>query len=431
MFSSAVTGLAGHNSKTACDVWQPEFGQGQQTQENSYRFRGIVRRIVTQEPKDALRKGFSIKGLDAEGQQGLDSFNERREFLSKFETLRGWARKYAGAGMLMNIDDGRDWSEPVNFQNIRRVGQLTVLDRCELEVRDYEHDIESGVIYSPKAYYLVSDNQREVHPSRIIIMHGIKLTPREMMQNNGWGESVINAVWKALRDYLTTHSYLAEAVTRLTQGVLTMPSLEGAMTGCDAEKVEERMQSLAFWMGALGDIALTTDESYEVHTRSMAGMPEVARVFFEQLVVETEIPMTILGGQTPGGLNTGANTGEWQSWTSHLSGEQVRTYNPAIRQYMNVVFRAGNSPIADTPDDWSIEWPELFEPNMVEFSNALAQTANAGVLLQSAGMYTRNEIRNNPLLTKAFPHSEGVEVSDDIDDSFGEPEGEELSIGEE
>ena len=426
MFSSQVTGLGEHNSKTSCDLWQPEVGQGQFVQENTFRFRGIVRRIVTQEPRDAMRKGFGIRGLEAEPQLRLDEFNERREFLSKFTTMREWARKYSAAAILMDIDDGRDWAEPVNFQAIRRLGALTVLDRWELDIRDFQHDLGAGVMYAPQAYFLVNDSQREVHPSRLLVMQGIKLTPREQMENQGWGESIINAVWKALRDYLTTHSYIAEAVTRSTQGVIKMPALEGAMSGCDMKVIEERMQMLSFWMGALGDIALTGEESYEVVQRGFTGMAEIARTFFEQLVVETEIPMTILGGQTPGGLNTGTNAGEWQSWTSYLGGEQQRTYNPPIRQYLNIVFRAANAGIEE-PESWGIEWPDLFEPNAVEQSTAVLNMANAGVLLETNRMFSASEIRNSPLLVKAFPHEEGTTVEEDIREPVDEPEDEELS----
>ena len=428
VFSSHVTGLGEHNSKTSCDIWQPEVGQGQLAQENTFRFRGIVRRIVNQEPRDAMRKGFGVSNLQADTQLRLKEFNERREFVPKFTTLREWARKYSGSAMLMDIDDGRDWAEPVNFQAIRRLGALTVLDRWELDIRDYQHDLSRGVMYAPQAYFMVNDNQREIHPSRLLVMQGIPLTPREQMENQGWGESIINAVWKALRDYLTTHSYLAEAVTRSTQGVLKMPALEGAMNGCDMEKIEERMQMLSFWMGALGDIALTGEESYEVVQRGFTGMAEVARTFFEQLVVETEIPLTILGGQTPGGLNTGANAGEWQSWTSYLGGQQQREYNPLIRQYLNVAFRAANLGIEE-PDSWAIEWPDLYEPNAVEQSTAVLNMANAGVLLETNRMISASEVRNSPLIAAAFPHEEGTTVEEEVREPADEPENEELSEG--
>ena len=52
--------------------------------------------------------------------------------------------------------------------------------------------------------------------SHISVMQGIQLTPREQMNNVGWGESVIDAVWNALQQYMTTHAYLAaEAVKGL------------------------------------------------------------------------------------------------------------------------------------------------------------------------------------------------------------------------
>ena len=438
MFSSAVTGLGQHNSKTACDQWDPEFTQGQFVQENAFKSRGLVRRIVRQEPRDAMRKGWGVSGLSPESSATLKSFNLRRTFDAKFQTLREWARKSGGAAMFMDIDDGQtrpdgtqDWAAPVRFDTIKRLGALTVIDRWDLEVRDFQHDLEHGEMFAPTAYHLVQLQNRVIHPSRLLVMQGITLTPREHMEHGGWGQSVIDAVWKSLHDYMTAHSYMAEALIRNTQGVLTMPTLEGPMSGCDSEQVEQRMQMLSFWMSAIGDIALTGDEKYEVVQRGMTGMADVGRAFFEQLVVDTEIPMTILGGQTPGGLNSGANAGEWQSWTSHLGGEQVRTYNPLIRQYLEVVFRAGNFAIPDTPDDWDIEWPELFEPNIVEFSTAVQAIANAGVLLAQAQMYSDSEIRNSPILKKAFPHEEGTTVETEIPETVGEPEEEDLSVAEE
>ena len=435
VFSSAVTGLAGDNSKTSCDVWQPEVTQGQFVHENTFSSRGVVRRIVTQEPRDAMRKGFTINVLDQEDQKALAAFNQRRQFNAKFTLMREWARKYGGAGIFMDIDDGQkdsdgkqDTSKPVRFESITRLGQLTVMDRWELEATKFEHDLSAGQMYRPTEYRIVNLQGKVVHPSRLLIMQGIELTPREQSMTMGWGASVIDAVWKALRDYLTTHSYLAEAVTRNTQGILTMPALEGAMSGCENEKAAERMESLSFWMSAIGDIALTKDETYEVVQRGMTGLPEVARTFFEQLVVDTEIPMTILGGTSPGGLNTGANAGEWQSWTSYLGGVQTRWYNPPIRKYHDVVFRAANTPIASMPEDWDVEWSELFEPNITEFSGAVAAIANAGVLLEQARMYSAEEIRQNALLAKAFPHLPETKVSNEIRVPVDEPEEEELSV---
>ncbi len=405
VFSSTITGLGGHNSKTGCDQWSGETQKPHIVLENIYGFRGLVRRLVEQEPSDATSKGFGITGLTPEQQTENRAFNRRRKFLRKLAQLRSWARKYGGAGAYMQIFDGRPDEEPVDMANIKRLGQITVFDRWDLAPSDYATSLTTGDHLVPTFYTLNTVNQKKVHRSRMMIMQGIVTTPREMQMNGGWGIGVIDATWKSLRDFFTTNSYLAESVTRSTQGVIKMPALEGSLLSCNKEAIEERMESLAMWMGALGDIALTADETYEIHHRGMAGFKEAQSVFVDALVADNEIPRSVLMGQVVGGLNSGEFASEWQGWSSYLGGQQIRVYDEHVERWHDLSFAAENGPIAanDVPDNWCVEWPAIWEPSITDVATAVSQIATAAATLVQNGMISPKEGRNNALIQEVFP----------------------------
>ncbi len=115
------------------------------------------------------------------------------------------------------------------------------------------------------------------------------------------------------------------------------------------------------------------------------------------------MPRSILLGETPGGLNSGENAGDWQAWTSHLSGVQTTLYDPRVKQYLNIVFMAANSPVLDVPERWSIDWPQLFQLSAVDEATILASVSNSAVALKAQGIITANEARGNSVIQTAFP----------------------------
>ncbi len=409
VFSNVITGLGLQNSKTACNRWQPGIAHDEQTLENIYAFDPVAARIIDKESQDALQKGFGVDPLDEEQQLELDDFNERRQFLTKFDQARKWERLFGGALIFMQIEDGQktpggeqDTAAPVNFESIARLGQLTVLSRYDVHVESFVNDPRTGELSSP-AFYRINDTNQVIHPTRAIVFPGFRLTRDLMVANGGWGGSVMDRVFKAVERYDTTHQYMAEGITRITQGVFQSPEFSRAGKSGIKEKLEARMKALGQWMGILGDIAIGPEEKYEVIKRGLEGFKDGAEVFVSALVAATDMPRSILLGETPGGLNSGENAGDWQAWTSHLSGIQTTVYDPRVKQYLNVVFRAANSPVIDVPERWSIDWPQLFQLSEVDESTVLTNVSTAAVALKAQGIITANEARENSVIQTAFP----------------------------
>lgn len=421
VFSNVITGLEAHNSKTSCNSWDFQVGQNKHVLENFYAFSPIGARIVDKEPQDALRSGYTIDSeeIDEGAQRDIANWNRRRQFLSKFGQARKWERLFGGALLFMGIDDGREMDQPVDTLNIREIGQLTVLSRYDVNVSEYRNNPLTGNLATP-AHYNLNFGSGKIHPSRCIVFGGIPLTIEQMVSNGSFGGSVIDRAWLELERYMTTQSYMAEAITRITQGVFTTPTLAAAGSAdCQQQEIMgQRLTQLGQWIGVLGDVVLNEGETYEIKQRGLQGFRDASEVFVDALTAATDIPKSILFGLTPGGLNSGENAGDWQSWTSHLAGVQTEVYDPRVSYYQSLVFAAGNSPIDFIPENWAVAWPELFQSTELDQSTVLVNVANAAATLSASRLISDNEARSNEVIQRAFPAQEDTVVEEESDEGM-------------
>ena len=89
-----------------------------------------------------------------------------------------WSRLFGGAAILLGVDDGGDWDEPINRDNVMNITSLVVLERPEITpdytsvfMRDLEYD--SMEHFGLPEYYNISPvyggSQVRVHESRLLI----------------------------------------------------------------------------------------------------------------------------------------------------------------------------------------------------------------------------------------------------------------------
>lgn len=445
VFVNPDTGQNSHNSKTACTDWETQVGRDRRTLNNLFRFVPLYRRITVREPVDAVRPRFKVKALDEQRNKDLWKFLDARNFTNSLAMGGAWARLHGGGAIYMSINDqfeagakddkGKprtiDKSQPVDINKIMNFGALTVLDRWELAAIEFDMDIDSGQLYAPTMYQLNITSEK-IHPSRLLIFHGITLSPYAAFQNQGWGGSVIDAVFSSVMQYTSCKDFLLEAINRNTQGVLKFADWKDSMTTEGGEDAQARIDFLGEHMSALGDVALDTDEDYEVHVRGLAGFGEAAAVFVDAMVADTEQPKSILMGQTPGGLNSGGNEGDWKAWTSYLAGVQGEKYTPPVLKALEYVVRARNSPLGDMPESLEIEWGSLFELSELDTATEFSTTMTGLGTAILNRIIDPDEARSNTVLQKNVDLGELDEPEEGNEPIEGTPEEqEEIIAGEE
>lgn len=381
------------------------------TTEALMQFQGIARRIVTREPDDAMREGIDFEGLSPDEKTRMSKELKRLKAIQKVKKARMFEHAYGGGAVLCFVADGREPHEPVDVQSIRKVTSLYSVDCKSLHAHEWEDrpsssqfgDVRSWILQGMQAHRSGAPAGTVFHHSRVLDFDGLEISDVQRICNRGWGGSRLDLVWSALSKYGSTHQFAAEAVSLFTQGVFKT-DLAKALQADGADELVERFMALRQGMGILGDLVLDKKEEYEIMTRPLQGITDALAAFASYLVAATDMPRSILFGESPGGMNSGENAGETRSWYDHVASGREESYTPAFEKLGRYLFAARNGLFRGrTPSLWSVVWPELWQLTDLERADLRGKRAVARKIDIEAGVITEDEARQDPDVAETYP----------------------------
>jgi len=392
-----VSGLGGPHDRSQADEYVEGYPVDRALADALIQYNGLARRVVSREPEDCTREGYDLVDMDpglaeaveqrCDGADGLGCLRAIRE-------ARTWARAYGGAGIVPLVDDGREPTEPLDLSAIRAVRGLLVLDRYEIPIRAYGRDPrDPGTFARPLMYQLQPSHggvSYPIHASRVIRMGGMPLPRRLMVRRQGWDASIFDLVYAQLRAYGASHSYAAEALSLLTQGVLQSPGLDAALERSDGPAVvQARLEAMRMAMGLFGEMAIGERETYTIHARPLTGLGDAIKAATDAMVVVSDMPRAVLMGEMPGGLNRSAVSPELLIWYDHCASRQPEHYTPALRRIVDLVLRSREGPTSGrVPQGYGIEWRPLVQEDPAALAqrrlvNAQARAADVAAMVVS------------------------------------------------
>lgn len=379
------------------------------------RFHAIARRIVTREPEDAVRAGYSIGNVpgtvsDAIFKAADGSNDDGTEGLGMLRALRKahmWRRAYGGGAILCMVDDGREWSEPIDKANIRKVHGFEVFTRMEVTVSSWGLDPEEPQTFNRPKYYQIGARGRtldRVHASRVIRLKGIDLPMDQEIAIGGWGGSVLDLTWEAIRNYADTCNYSAELVGLLTQDVFKTADMGSAIDAGDAGDVIARVEALRAAMGVMGALVIDKEkEDYQIAQRSLQGLKDTAEIAERHLVASSEQPRSVLFGEVPGGLNSGSNFGELEIWYGHVGSERADKYTSPARRMLALIMLSKEGPTSGRlPAGWTLEWGDLWVLSDQEKADLALKGAQRRSIDVQSGAVSADEVRQDPQLVELY-----------------------------
>lgn len=322
-----------------------------------------------------------VSEADASGKEISEAMNALMEDLGVLEKI-GEALKaergYGGAALFPGIRDGvKDLTKPLDYSKIQSVDWLDVLTPLELVPFQWYNDPNKKNYGMPELYWMQrisignigSTARIPIHESRLIFFPGIVVSRRQLREHWGWGDSVLVRMMEVLRDFQTTWQGAAILMTDFAQAVMKIVGLaESFSSGDDADKniLVERATALDLGRSIARATLIDKDEEFERKATPMTGFPDMLDRFCNRLASAAHMPVTILMGQAPAGLNATGDS-DIRSFYDNIGANRERQLKPRLNILAKMLFAAKEGPTeGEEPENWSWKFGALWQPTEKE-----------------------------------------------------------------
>lgn len=303
----------------------------------------IAARICDLVPHEMLRQGFSITVND-----------EPFVWEGLSETIRDSlikARIFGAAFIYIGAEDGQAQEQPLIVQRVKGVRFLNVLTTKELCHQSFYTDPNSAHFGKPELYRLnISAHHQAtvIHESRLIPFFG-----SPSLNHHQFPPSVLQRIYPVLQQFHTAWQATAHLMTDAAQGVFKLKGLHSAVASNRSEELLKRMELVDMSRSISRSIILDAeDEDFRRDSYGFSGVPEVLEKMMLRLAAAARLPVALLMGQAPAGMNA---TGESDIRFFY---DQVRAEQEAIKPKIERLVKIIQG---DESAKVSIEFPALWQ----------------------------------------------------------------------
>lgn len=374
---------------------------------NIYRSNWMGRKAVDIPALDAVRKG---RDWQAEQDQIelIEAEQNRLGFWKKLLDVLIKARLWGGAALYIGTGD-TNLALPLDPTRIGKGGikYLTVMSRRDLATGEIDQDVMSE-FYGKPSYYEVTGNSANsmvrIHPSRFAIFIGADQADSFLNGgiNQGWGDSVLESVYSAMKNADATAANIASLVFEANVDVFRIPEFMSSLSDPEySKRLMDRFMLAATAKGINRALLLDKEEEYERKTISFATLPDILQKFIEQYCGAVDIPVTRFMGTAPSGLGSNGDH-SMSNYHDMVASKQALEITPAIYRLDECLIR---SALGTRPPEIFYTWAPLEQMSEKEQAEIGKMNAETAEILGRTGIFTSAELRavvGNQLVESGF-----------------------------
>ncbi len=373
-----------------------------------YRGDPLAARIIEAKPNDMTREGFDfvINGEDGDDsksvQEDIENAWEELNLIPSIHQALCWESGLGGAAVLIGVDDGAaSFQEPLNLNRVRRgvgVQFLTPLEPDEIVPVTRYSDPTSKKFNEPEFFQLATaglakkSSSMLIHESRLLVFPGNRISKRVHDTAGGWGDSILTRVHRVLRDFNLTWSAAGILVVDFAQAVYKMEGLNELLKQDPKDIFKHRMLGMVMAQSVARMVMIDSKDEYERQQTPVAGLPELMDRFATQLAAAADLPLPLLLGESPGGLNaSGASGDQLRMHYDRCAALVRRKVVPSIRKITEIQLRARGI----KPPSWTIKPRPLWQLTGKEKAEERKLQAEIDVSYIDRGVLTSEEVRSS------------------------------------
>jgi len=432
---NAVTGLG----TTARDkVYNAFFQRSRRLSdaelEDLYNGDDLAAKIAGKVVEDALRGSYELViGVDEETRETVSDAASQAEGVRAY--LEGelsatprvreawtWGRLFGGAAIYVVTDEGRDvpQGESLDEGSLRRVLALTVLDKRDLVPNSVYSDPADPRFGTVETYRVntsgissSSVTTATIHETRLVLFGGALTTNREKQTNEGWSLSVLHRPYDVLRSFNTSFQALANILQDASQGIFKMDGLIDMIASGEKGAVATRMGLVDLQRSVARSLVIDAEkEDFSRATPTLSGYPEALEILMLRLAAAADMPVAVLFGRAPAGLNA---TGESDRllWAQSVESEQRQVADPAFSRLAELVFLSSEGPTGGRiPGSWDIAFPSLVHTTQTEEAAIRKLVAETDAIYLREGVLLPEEVAISRFRATGWSSETQIETSD-------------------
>lgn len=316
--------------------------------EAAYRTSWLVGAAVDMPAEDMTRAGIELETtLAPDKLEKLQAALLDLQVWSRLAETLKWSRLFGGALGVLLID-GQDVSKPLKLDSIGKdqFKGLLVLDRWMVMPSLNNLVTDMGATMGlPKYYNVVADAMAlpgmKIHHSRVIRFEGIELPYYQRLNENLWGESVIERIHDRLIAFDSTSQGAAQLVYKAHLRTYKVEQLREiiAAGGKALEALVQQIQFIRMYQSNEGLTLMDGKDEFEAHSYTFSGLSDLMLQFGQQISGALQIPLVRLFGQSPAGLNS---TGEsdLRTYYDNINKQQEAKLRRPLNVLLDVIARS-------------------------------------------------------------------------------------------
>nr|DAO21586.1 MAG TPA: Portal [Caudoviricetes sp.] len=376
-FDGFFNAFIGHGMKSrdpfANYIYTPSRMMTHQECADLFTYNGIAQKIIIAPADEAVKEGFTLKNGPDELKDetaAVLSVLEELKWEQRFSTALSWDRLYGGGALLLMANDGaQTLEEPLNINVLKNIEQLIPIEAPNIvaEKTTLYGDARSQLYGLPEYYWVTGyyGGSFRVHESRLLVFRGGILPNAQRREQNGWGAKVYERMYNDLMRYDTSLALALMALSRLSQSIMKLDGLAAKLATDEGERqVVKRTQLIDMVRHMMNTIVVDKDDEYSLENMTITGVTDILDQFQTALSAVTDIPVTVLFGRSPGGLNS-TGKADFENYYNMVSRLQRRTLRPKLSRLIDLLSKCSQYNIC-LPDKYTLEFNPLWQPTEKE-----------------------------------------------------------------
>lgn len=382
-----------------------------------YHQNDTTRKIVALKPHEMMRQGFDIN-IEDDVDASSATMQALRELHAskKIRDAMIWGRLYGGAAVIVGADDGMPADTPLEESRVKAIRFLHVVDKRHLVPDTYFDDPMNDEFFGLPQTYRVTPRRGAtnmvVHRSRMLLFGGAHTSDEERDRLGGWDHSVINAVYQVLRQFDNVWAAAEHLMSDASQGVFKIQGLMSMIAGGQKDVLQTRMQLVDMSRSVARALLLDADggEEFMRQNSSFTDAQNMLEKFMMRLASATDIPVTILMGRSPAGMNaTGDADFRWFYDTIRTA--QENELKPELSKLVRILFLSKEGPTKGVePDTWEVKFKPLWQPTPNEEADLRKTQAEIDkIYATDIGAVLPEEIALSRFRAEGFSHDTQID----------------------